>query len=31
VRYVERMYDNRMVKKILKSKSGGGRKEEDLD
>jgi hypothetical protein len=25
------MYDNRMVKKILKSKSGGGRKEEDLD
>jgi len=31
LRYVERMYGKRTVKKVLKNKPGGGRKEEELD
>ena len=29
--FVERIFDKRIVKKVLKSKLGGGRKEEELD
>jgi hypothetical protein len=29
LRYVERTYDKRRVKKVLKSQPGGGRKEEE--